>query len=203
MIASNAVKFTVTAEPLPWGWLDEDVGPVTLEQGGSQGTGGSRLSGITTYSNQTFVVNASGVQLYADSDSLHFVYQRLSGDGSIVARVASLQTGAMAGVMMRETLKPGSTTSQAVEYMPGGSYTGFDVRTTTGGSTTEPGTLSGTAIPYWVKVTRSGNTFTGFASADGMNWTQLTNQTISMVQDIYVGLVAASGSNTNSATATF
>jgi regulation of enolase protein 1 (concanavalin A-like superfamily) len=59
-------------------------------------------------------------------------------------------------------------------------------------------------LPYWVKVTRSGNSFSSYTSSDGVNWVQLgTSQTISMGQTVYVGLAATSGSTTALATATF
>jgi hypothetical protein len=82
------------------------------------------------------------------------------------------------------------------------SYNGiyFDVRTITGGGTSEPGTVSAT-LPYWVKVTRSGSSFSSYTSSDGVNWTLLgTSQTIGMGQTAYVGLAATSGSTTALAT---
>ncbi|HWC15392.1 MAG TPA: hypothetical protein VG498_00155, partial [Terriglobales bacterium] len=58
--------------------------------------------------------------------------------------------------------------------------------------------------PYWVKLVRSGNTFTSYASSDGSHWTQLgANQTVSMTANVYIGLAVNSGSNSSQATATF
>src|SRR5580658_3210132 len=46
--------------------------------------------------------------------------------------------------------------------------------------------------------------FSSFVSSDGVNWVQLgTSQTISMAQNVYVGLAVNSGSTTALATATF
>jgi hypothetical protein len=59
-------------------------------------------------------------------------------------------------------------------------------------------------LPYWVKVTRSGNTFTSYTSSDGTNWVQLgTSQTINMAQNVFVGLAVNSGTTTDLASATF
>jgi len=59
-------------------------------------------------------------------------------------------------------------------------------------------------LPYWMKVTRSGSTFSSYASLDGVTWVQLgASQSISMAQSVYVGLAANSGSNSALATATF
>ena len=59
------------------------------------------------------------------------------------------------------------------------------------------------ALPYWVKVTRSGSAFSGYASLDGVNWVQVGNtQTITMATNVYIGLGVSSDSNTSLATAT-
>jgi hypothetical protein len=189
---SNPVIFTVSSQPLPSSWLDQDVG--------STGVAGS-----ASYANGTFTVAGAGQQIYGTADAFHFVYQPLSGDGTIVARVVSVQGGvgyAAAGVMIRETLNSGSTNAKTADWEGYGTIY-FDVRTSTGGSTSEPGSVSAT-LPYWVKVSRSGSSFSSYTSLDGVNWTQLgTSQTISMAQNVYVGLAVNSGGSSALATATF
>jgi len=189
---SNAVVFTVSTQPLPTGWLDQDVGAT-----GAAGSAG--------YANGTFTVNGAGAQIYGTADAFHYVYQRLTGDGTVLARVVSVQGGSAyvtAGVMIRETLTPGSTNAKTADWA-GYQRIYFDVRAVTGGGTGEPGNV-GATLPYWVKVSRSGSTFTSYASPDGGNWTQLgASQTISMAQNVYVGLAVNSGSTTATATATF
>jgi hypothetical protein len=189
---SNPVFFTVTSEPLPNTWLDQDVGSVGV-------------AGSASYSSGTFSVNGGGAGIYGNADAFHFVYQPLSGDGTIVARVVSLQGGVgyvSAGVMIRNTLDTGSVNAKTADWhFYGAIY--FDVRTVAGGSTTEPGSASAT-LPYWVKVSRSGNTFSSYVSPDGVNWTQLgTSQTITMGQSVDAGLAVTSGSTTALANATF
>ena len=179
---SNPVNFAVTSQPLPTSWLDQDIGAV--------GVGGS-----ATFTNGTFTANGSGTGVSGSADKFHFVYQPLSGDGTIVARVVSLTSGAEAGVMIRETLTPGST----VADVDCPSSTFFRYRLTTGGSIA---TAAGSG--KWVKVVRSGSTFSGYASLDGMNWTQIgTAQTISMATNVYIGLFVSSLNNSSLATATF
>ena len=41
--------------------------------------------------NGVYTVKASGADIFGTSDQFHFVYKQLSGDGQIVARVASVQ----------------------------------------------------------------------------------------------------------------
>jgi len=190
---SNPVAFTVTAQPLPSGWLDGDVGAVGI-------------AGNSSYASGTFTVNGAGGQGSSTADALHFVYQPLSGDGSIVARVVSMPsgTGAEAGVMVRETLNPGSVNGTTVDNVPSGAYVAFNIRTVTGGSTSEPNAIGGTAPPYWVELVRSGSTLSSYASPDGVNWTLISNETINMAQNMYVGLAVYSGTNPPSlASATF
>src|SRR6266478_7843514 len=177
---SNPVQFQVTSQPLPAGWLDQDIG----------GVGGS-----ATYSSGVITVNGSPGSIGGTADGFHFAYRPLSGDGTIVARVANLQGGSypQAGAMIRETLSANSTNA-FVYFQPNQANLYF--RPTTGASTSSQWTsFSAPAYPYWVKLTRSGNSFTGYVSVDGVYWTQVgTTQTITMAQNVYVGLaVSTSG----------
>jgi uncharacterized protein YceK len=189
---SNPVVFTVTSQPLPSSWLDQDVGS----------TG---LAGSASYANGVFTVKGAGAQIYGTADAFHFVYQPLSGDGTIIARLVSVQGGSgyvAPGVMIRETLTAGSTNAETADWSANSAIY-FDARTSTGAGTTPYASVSAT-LPYWVKVSRSGNTFSSYTSVDGVNWTQRgASQTISMAQNVYVGLAVNSGSSSALATATF
>jgi YD repeat-containing protein len=185
---SNGAAFTITT--IPSGWSDVDIGSV--------GMGGS-----ASYSNGTFTVEGSGASISGTSDQMNFLYQSLSGDGTIIARLVSLSGGSsseQAGVMIRETLNANAThTFPAYQA----SELNFNYRASTGGGSSYQGNPSVT-LPYWLKVVRSSNTFTGYYSTDGVNWTQLgTSQTISMASGVYVGLGVSSDNNSNLATATF
>ena len=194
---SNPVDFTVTSNPLPSPWLSQDVGFVTS-------MGSATYSGSTG----TFTVNGGGAYnsaIGASADYFYFVYQQLSGDGTIVARVASVPQGSnsyrQAGLMIRETLDPGSTMA-FLGYQPANNgQTGLTYRTTTGGSASS---ASGpyVTLPYWFMLIRSGNTFKAYTAPDGVNWTLVTSQTISMATNVYIGL-AVSSDGSDLATATF
>ena len=76
-------------------------------------------------------------------------------------------------------------------------------RTATAGSTSFINS-TGKVAPYWVRLTRTGNTFIGYMSPDGNNWTQVgSTQTISMNANVYVGLAVTSHNNSDLCTATF
>src|SRR5262249_16860745 len=83
----------------------------------------------------------------------------------------------------------------------------WQVRSSAGGSTTStvpPSTACGNGTaPVWVKITRSGSTFTGFCSANGSAWTQVGSATVSMSSTLEVGLAVTRHLNGTLATGTF
>ena len=141
--------------------------------------------------------------MWGTADALNYVYQPLSGDGSIVARVATVQNVAAwtkAGVMIRGSLSAGS--AQAFMLVSSGKGLAFQRRLTDGGaSTSTPGSLS--VAPRWVKLTRAGNTITAFESADGTTWTPIASNTFSMPASVLVGLGVSSHVRGVNAAATF
>ena len=77
-------------------------------------------------------------------------------------------------------------------------------RPTTGASLSAQNGAYVTTLPYWVKLVRSGSTFTGYTSIDGVNWVQSgTSVTVSMAQNVYVGLFVGSPYSGALVTATF
>lgn len=178
------------AASLPAGWTSQDIGSP-----GSAGNAGA--------SGDQFELIGGGAGIAGVSDQFRFAYQTLSGDGTITARVLSVPSAspsnnnAKAGVMIRNTLA-GNSASAAVSLTPG-SVGGvlFQTRSTNGGPTTLSGSASaGVWPPYWVRLTRAGNQFTAFASANGVDWTQLGSpQTIAMNQTVYIGLTSTASDN--------
>ena len=118
---SNGVNFTVTK--LPTGWSDGDIGAVR-----------NRWK-CNVRENGVFTINASGQSIWGASDQMHFAYQGLSGDGTIVARIVSLTggVGPQAGVIIRETLNTGSTNAFTESNY---SNINFAYRLTTAGAAT-------------------------------------------------------------------
>jgi pro-kumamolisin-like protein/IPT/TIG domain-containing protein len=187
---SNAVRFTVTTQPLPVSWLDQDVGAV-----GVLGSAG--------YANGTFTVAGAGLgTMVTSSDGFHFVYQPLTGDGTIIARVVSVQgsSASQVGIMIRETLDAGASHVFLFDYS---SSILMTERTSTGASSSYQSVGSAT-LPNWLKLVRSGNVFTAYGSSNGVNWVQLgTSQTVSMASSVYAGLAVSNRTTSSLATATF
>jgi glucose/arabinose dehydrogenase/regulation of enolase protein 1 (concanavalin A-like superfamily) len=189
---SAPVSITVSSSSgsLPAPWLDQDIGVLGVP-------------GSASYSNGTFTVAGSGTDIWSSSDQFHFVYQPMSGDGQIVAWVASVQNtnaAARSGVMIRRTLAADS--NYAAMFITPGAGADFQRRTTNGGNTASSA-LAGIVAPYWVRVTRRGKTLTGSISADGVHWVQVGQVNINMGSSVYLGLAVTSHDNTALCTASF
>lgn len=169
----------------------------------TQNIGSTGVAGSASYSSGTFTVAGSGADIWANADAFRFVYQGLNGNGEIVARVAS-QTNtdnwAKAGVMIRESLTAGSRHATTVITPANG--VSFQRRVTTDGTSTST-TNAGITAPVWVRIVRSGSTFTSYRSADGTSWTQVGTETIAMGTSAYIGLAVTSHNNTTTSTVTF
>jgi hypothetical protein len=187
-VAATAPR--AAAQVLPAPWVNADVGS-------------PRVSGSASVSSGTFTVNGSGTDIWKASDQFHFVYQPIDGDLEIVARVASIQQvhqGSKAGVMIRAAL----TASAPNAFMTGTAAKGwaFQRRLVSGGSSINtPGSFSNP--PGWVKLVRSGDTFSGYESIDGSTWVLVDTETIQMPQTVYVGLAVTSHNARKTARATF
>ena len=174
---------------LPSGWSAADIGSVAA-------------AGTSCYSNGTFTIEGSGADIWYASDEFRFVYRTLTGDGSITARVATLENvdvWTKSGVMMRNTLSANS--AHAMMVVSPGKGLAFQRRLTAGGTSTNTSGGAGTA-PYWVRLVRSGNTFTAYKSTDGSSWTLVGSDTIAMGSTIYVGIPVTSHKDGTLATAT-
>jgi hypothetical protein len=192
---SAAVTVTVTNPPppptgLPTGWSSADVGSVPFP-------------GNASYSSGTFTVTGSGADVWGTADQFYYAYRSMTGDGTMIARVASVQNVAAwvkAGIMIRETLSAGS--AHAFILVSASKGVAFQRRQATGGaSVSTAGSLS--AAPRWVKLTRAVNTFSAYESADGVTWTLVGTDTIPLGTTVFVGLGVTSHNTAATATCTF
>jgi regulation of enolase protein 1 (concanavalin A-like superfamily) len=76
-------------------------------------------------------------------------------------------------------------------------------RTAAGAKSTVSNHGNGTLPNVWVRVTRVGNTFTSFTSANGTTWTSVGSVTMTLNTNCFVGLYVASGSKTTLNTSRF
>jgi ABC-type transport system involved in multi-copper enzyme maturation permease subunit len=145
-------------------------------------------------------------------DTFYYVRQPLSGDGSLTVRVTSLTgeyepQGGFAGPnpppVLEKGLMPWSkagiiitqSTSQGSAYasmMVTGQHGVRMQYNYTGDVAGLPGHVSA-ASPRWLRLTRSGNTITGYDSADGRHWTRVDAvQLAGLPGTVQAGLFTAS-----------
>ncbi len=155
----------------------------------------------------SILMGSTGGDIWGTADAFRFAYKRLSGNGSIQARVDSIvNTSAWAkgGVMIRETLDAGS--KHAMTVVTPGNGVALQHRPTTNQASLNVNQAGPTA-PYWVRITRTGNTLTAERSEDGTTWTSITadaaasSVTVSMADDVYIGLALVSNNAGASPTA--
>jgi hypothetical protein len=133
------------------------------------------------------------VGVASTADGFHFVYQTLSADGEIKARITSMDNtsaNARAGVMIRETLTAGSRNA-FMGISPNRTFR-FQYRANTGGTTASSTSSTGTFPNVWVRLVRSGKTLTGYRSSNGTSWTKVGSRSITMASQIQIGLAVSS-----------
>ena len=146
------------------------------------------------------------------TDSFYFVRQPLAGNGTITAEVTSLtgehanlssgpaQVGngnlvpglaewAKAGIIIKQSTHQGSAYAAMMVTDGHGVRMQYNF---TGDTAGMPGAVSA-AHPRWLRLTRSGDTITGYDSADGAHWTQVgTVQLTGLPSTVQVGMFATS-----------
>jgi regulation of enolase protein 1 (concanavalin A-like superfamily) len=194
-----AVPANVSAPSVALSVATQTVSPWT---GGD--IGGVAAKGSSSSSGGTYTLKGSGVDIYGTADSFQFDSQSFTGDGTITARVVS-QTNtnvwAKAGVMFRETLTAGS--SFAALLIPYNNPAAFEVRVGSGAAVVDTKTAQVKSAPYWIRLTRAGNVFTGYISPDGTTWTSVGTYTVPMASQLHIGLAVTSHANGALNTAVF
>ena len=169
------------------GWNDLDIGDVGLPGGAS-------------YNNGAFTVQGAGAGVTWEADGFNFLYIPMTGNAEIIVRVSSLTGGnsyAIGGIMFRETLASGAANAMVSTSASNG--VNFEYRVS--GTSSSGGVLSSPlstsswpppSTPVWLRLVRSGSTFAGYQSTDGINWTLTGKSTISMANNFYAGFAVSS-----------
>ena len=130
---------TATSVQLPSPWQSQDIGGAV-----------SQSSAI--YNNGVFTVSGGGADIQGTADAFRFAYLPITGDCTLIARVASVQNAnawSKAGVMIRESLNANAANA-FIAVTPGNGVT-WQYRSSTGGGTTYNNT-GGLNAPYWIKT---------------------------------------------------
>ena len=156
------------------------------------------VGSFTEGSAGTFTMTGSGADIAGESDEFHYAYKVLTGAGTIVAKIDSVESThawAKAGVMIRETLDPNS--AHAMAFVTPGQGVVLEYRLAAGldnvGAAAQE---TGITAPHWVKLERdaTGN-FAASHSTNGSSWTSIQSsipQNISMTSSVYIGLALTS-----------
>ncbi len=157
------------------------------------------------------------------TDSFNFAHQPLTGNGSITVRVLSLSgahpdfgsnggvpaggsgptltPGLMpwskAGIIIKQDTKQGSAYAAMMVTSSNGVRMQYDY---TGDIAGLPGSVSA-ARPRWLRLTRAGDSVTGYDSADGTHWTKVgTVQLTGLPATVQVGMFATAPNYTQTST---
>jgi parallel beta-helix repeat protein len=162
----------------------------------------------------TFSMSALGTDIWDARDEFRYAWQRLDGDGTIVAKVEWLGGSdfwAKAGVMIRESLNPASAHA-SIFMIPSGVCAFQNRPANYTANCLSAQDWSELGFPCWIKLERKGDQFTGYHSADGIQWIRQSSpdadaspnpQTIPMPSSVYIGLALTSHAASVMTTARF
>lgn len=167
------------------------------------GVGAQAVASSHTESAGVYTISATGTGIpsSATPDDFYFIQSPATGDVMLTARIVSVQDNAgsssRAGVMIRESLAADAREAFCGVTAANGGR--FIYRATAG--TASANATATVAQPYWVRLTRTGNSFAAeiapdVSGAPGAYVALGTAQTLAMGSTARVGIAVTSGSTT-------
>lgn len=186
-VVFDHVTVTGDIDPaLPAPWVHQDIGAPAI-------------AGDATEVGGTFTVRGAGSDIWGTADQFHFVYQPLTGNGTVITRVVSQQSTdawAKAGIMIKSAATAGAPYAAVLVTPANGTRVQANFNTDIGGSAS--------TAPRWLKLTRSGTTVSGYESADGTVWSIIGSvQLPSLPETAQVGLFVTAHNSGALGTAVF
>ncbi|CAG7630303.1 Ig-like domain-containing protein [Paenibacillus allorhizosphaerae] len=182
--AAVPVHFNASGDIAPWSSVD---------------IGSPGLPGHANLNDGVLTLKSSG-NIAGSSESFRFVYQKLTGDGQLTARIDKITHTtplAKAGVMIREKLTPGARMGMMGLAVRGdGHVAEFYSRDTEGGALAETPPLPSINPPYYVRIVKFGDTVTGYMSLTGTEWTRISSMTLDS-DEVYIGMMADAAKENN------
>lgn len=178
--------------PAPWGQL-------TLTEKKDQ-----RPPGTAAFDKGAFKLSRAGGQITEGDDGFLFVYQALSGDFEISARLASLApadnfVGPLAGLMIRDSLRTDGRFAAAVISPTATTF----ARKVEGHSKIAATHKENATAPAWLKLTRYANRVRIYTSTDGREWNLFAGERFELPEHLFVGLCTMARSKETAANALF
>jgi glucose/arabinose dehydrogenase len=136
-------------------------------------------------------VNGSGTNIAGNADAFHFLFQTLTGNVQVVARLASLDASpAHAGIMIRGSTAPDAPFAM-LSTGPAGATIYRRHRTDFGAAAGIVDIARPPAYRWW-RVVREDNTVRAYASIGGTEWSALGEDTVTFGDQILAGLAVSS-----------
>ena len=170
------------------------VNVVSTDQFVHRDIGNPCAPGDALISTDGVTISASGDDIYNNQDQFHMVYKKWTGDGQIIAKIvdyANSEPWAKIGVMMRETIDPGSK-HVSMGILPGDGGSSLWYKPQTNGLAFQNTLFDTAAAPYWVRLVRKGNKFTGYVAPNGETWKTVAAVNVPMESTLFVGLCVSS-----------
>jgi hypothetical protein len=183
---------------------------------------GTQTPGSTRLENNVLTITASGRGIQDESDGIRFVAIPIFADATVNAKIlekpaagAGNTAPVKAGVMLRESLDPGSpsgavlaTTDKGVifQWRRGFRMTVNDRLNDDPGIGSAQGTsVDDTKYPQFLRIARVGQNISGFQSGDGTNYTPIGDAVSFPILTLptYAGLAVTAGSEGKEGTAKF
>lgn len=178
----NYVDFELVEDSNPIDQTISDIGNTAFET-------------LVAHDNGTYLISASGADIWGNSDAFGFVHQSASGDVELRATVESIQNTnpwAKAGVMIRESLNANS--KHAITVITPAQGVSFQRRTATGANSSHT-TIGGVSAPESVRLIRIGNKFTSYFSSGNNVWFPINSINFGMNPNVQVGMAVTSHNN--------
>jgi hypothetical protein len=183
--------------------------------------GAPKMKGSTAKTRDGLDMLAGGADIWGPSDQFHFAYAAQSGDFDLSARLVALSMAddyTKAGIMARESLRPDCRHAYILAFPDNRSRNrnngGFEFQYREGvGSESKaiyPADFA--ALPplfpvdfpdTWMRLTRSGDRFESFSSADGREWKLYSSFSLQMSREILLGFAVTSHNEGRQVTAKF
>ncbi|MFZ2147672.1 MAG: hypothetical protein WAV28_10685, partial [Sedimentisphaerales bacterium] len=202
---NSVLKYSEVEKTLtyPRDWTENGVNTLTIWFRGNP-------AGFVEDPSGTITMSASGADIWGQADEFRYAWKQLSGAGSISAQVLSVENTdgwAKAGLMIRESLAPGS--KFAFVFVSPANGCRFQARVTTGAdamSDDSVTTLQAIEAPHWIKLERNAaGDFNAYNSDDGVTWSPLAwnPRRVLMSPNVYIGIALTSHNSGVTCTAEF
>ncbi|HEX9047396.1 MAG TPA: alginate lyase family protein, partial [Verrucomicrobiae bacterium] len=170
--------------------------------------GGAIPAGNSSYTNGVWTVTGGGSEIWTTgTDSCHFVYQAVTGDCTVIAKVNNVQptaSNSRAGVMFRDSLSSSTAYRAFMTVTPGKTADSYLYGWSQNWGGRQNASRGIPQSSFWVKLERLGKMINLYTSLDGTSWgAEVVAEYENLPSTLYVGLVVCSESNGAGCTATF